>query len=89
MAPIKIGDKWGIINEKNEFILTPTYEYQFYYSEGLALVKLNGKYETGWGKIAQNSKGHNGMYTRALLENLKKGSTLEEVLQSTAIKVKN
>lgn len=43
---------------------------------------------TGWGNVAENSSGRNGVYTRSLLNHLRSGEVLDDVLLRTQIEVK-
>lgn len=43
---------------------------------------------TGWGQVAQNGTGRNGIYTESLLKYLQAGQELERVLRQAAIDVK-
>ncbi|WP_185731354.1 caspase family protein [Larkinella rosea] len=43
---------------------------------------------TGWGNVAENGSGRNGVYTRSLLNHLRSGEVLDDVLLRTQIEVK-
>ena len=51
LAHVKIGDKWGYINPKGEFVINPQFDLVGSFSEGLADVVIGDK----WGYI--NPKG--------------------------------
>lgn len=42
--PVKSGDVWGFVNEQGELAIKPQYQDADNFSEGLALVKIQGKY---------------------------------------------
>jgi len=42
LAPVKIRHgKWGLINTRNQFVISPLYDTEFRFSEGLAAVKTS------------------------------------------------
>lgn len=42
---VKINGKWGYVNVKGEYIVTPQFDHAFLFSDnGLACVKLGNKY---------------------------------------------
>ena len=47
LSAVKIGNKWGFINEKNVLVIPAQYQSVHAYSEGLAAVEINNK----WGFI--------------------------------------
>jgi WG containing repeat len=47
ISAVRMGKKWGFINEKNEMVIKPQYDWVRDFSEGLAAVQINGK----WGFI--------------------------------------
>jgi hypothetical protein len=47
LSAVKVGTKWGYINEKNQMVIKPQFQDAREFSEGLAEVRLNGK----WGFI--------------------------------------
>lgn len=47
VSAVKVGSKWGFINQKNEMVVKPQFDEVRDYSEGLAAVRLNGF----WGYI--------------------------------------
>jgi hypothetical protein len=49
---VRVGNKWGYINKKGEFVARPTFENAWTFFEGLAAVKLHGK----WGYIDPSGK---------------------------------
>lgn len=51
-AAVKVGDKWGYVNEKGEIKINPQFEDAQSFSIGLGAVKVNGK----WGYINYNGK---------------------------------
>jgi hypothetical protein len=52
IAPVKVGDKWGFINEHNEEICEIKYDYSLISRQGFMTVKLGDK----WGEIDCNGK---------------------------------
>ena len=52
LAPVKIDDKWGVIDKNGILVIPAKYEDAWYFTEGLAPVKINGK----WGFI--DTKDH-------------------------------
>jgi len=42
LSAVRIGDKWGFINQKNEMVVKPQFQEVRDFSEGLAAVKING-----------------------------------------------
>ncbi|MFT5821668.1 MAG: hypothetical protein ACI8ZM_002922 [Crocinitomix sp.] len=44
LYPIKVRNKWGYIDEDEEFYIAPKYEVAEAFHEGLAIVQLEGKY---------------------------------------------
>ena len=44
MIPYRHGDKWGYSSPDKEILITPKFQEAGWFSEGLAAVKLNGKY---------------------------------------------
>lgn len=44
MIPYRHGDKWGYSTIDKEILITPKYQEAGWFSEGLAAVKINGKY---------------------------------------------
>ena len=49
LAPVKIGDKWGYINQRGEVVINSQFDYAMNFSEGLAAVKIGRK----WGYAHQ------------------------------------
>jgi len=47
MAAVKIGDKWGFINEDGQVVIAPIYDDASNFFDGLAVVKIGSK----WGYI--------------------------------------
>jgi hypothetical protein len=47
ISPVRIGNKWGFVNQKNQLVIKPQYDDTRGYSEGLAAVRINGY----WGYI--------------------------------------
>lgn len=45
LAPAKIRDKWGYINQFGEFIISPDFDFAKPFSQGLALVNIGGKFK--------------------------------------------
>ena len=43
LAKVKIGDKWGYINKKGEFVINPQFDDARFFLEGLARVKIGVK----------------------------------------------
>lgn len=43
ILPVRVGDKWGYITPKGEFVVNPTYSDADYFFEGLARVEQHGK----------------------------------------------
>ena len=52
LAPVKIDDKWGVIDKNGILVIPAKYEDAWYFTEGLAPVKINGK----WGFIDPSGK---------------------------------
>lgn len=44
LLPVKIGDKWGYINNKGQYVVNPVYDYAEVMNCGLALISSGGKY---------------------------------------------
>ena len=42
LSAVRVGDKWGFINQKNEMVVKPQFEGVRDFSEGLAAVKIGG-----------------------------------------------
>lgn len=38
LIPVKLGDKWGYINQKGEYVINPQFEYADYFCDGLAAI---------------------------------------------------
>lgn len=53
LAPVKIGNKWGYVNEKDQIIIKPQFKTAKQFSEELASVTINGK---KWGFIDKTGK---------------------------------
>lgn len=47
VSAVRVGNKWGFINQKNEMVVKPQFDEVRNYSEGLAAVRVNGF----WGYI--------------------------------------
>jgi hypothetical protein len=47
ISPVRIGNKWGFINQKNQMVIKPQFDETRGYSEGLAAVRI-GRF---WGYI--------------------------------------
>jgi hypothetical protein len=52
LAWIRLGDKWGFINEQGKVVVPPVYDEVRVFDFGFAQVKLNGK----WGVVDQQGK---------------------------------
>ena len=51
LAAVKIGEKWGYINEKGEIVIKPEFDSALRFSQGLAPVKkLTQKWPSNSGK---------------------------------------
>jgi len=46
LASVKIGDKWGYINAAGEVVIEPRFDDARYFTEGLAIVRID-EYERG------------------------------------------
>lgn len=53
LAPVRIGKKWGYVNEKDQIIIKPQFKIAKQFSEELAPVTINGK---KWGFIDKTGK---------------------------------
>jgi len=44
LAPIQVGDLWGYMNSSGEVVIEPQFEEAYFFSDGLGLIKLEGRY---------------------------------------------
>ncbi len=52
LAPVKQNDRWGYIDQQNNFVIYPKFSFANDFSENLAAVEINNK----WGYIDGNGK---------------------------------
>ena len=52
LAPVKLGGKWGYINETGKMVILPTWDEALTFADGLAPVQKGGK----WGYIGKAGK---------------------------------